>query len=406
VSHWNQKESTMLKARLAQVTQRADVQLDLSAYKAETLDQIVTTLERYLAHPTSARPRNGWLPWRRSAPQHARVAPLLLTGPVGTGKTTLMMLLDRAVPEASSAAVFQQEIEAHPSTAENGSGPQLIEVRPLMLMGRDHNVATGVLRLPELQTFYRLFTYDRRNAAVDPEAARCFAQLFQNRIVFVDEFVPDTVTSFPMQVINHLADSGVQVVLSSNRRETPFIEGVQVVPVEGADMRVGDLSLMARPARPDPRFDRFNEVPPTPFHHIARGLQARLRAVNGQRWMHLHYADIANVPATWASFQRLLQHADVVLVDEVPIFDREHAPNWDATRRFVFLIDALYDERHPVLLRLTNQDALPEDFDPETLQALYLPELVTDLERVISRLRQLSALIPGVEVREMPGGGA
>lgn len=383
-----------LRERVEQVAQRADVGLDLAAYKAETLEQVLAPLESYLARPRPPAARKGWLGWRRSTTEARRVPPLLLTGPVGTGKTTLMMLLDRALPEASSAAVFQQEIEAHASTAENGSGLELIEVRPLMLMGRDHNVATGVLRLPELQTLYRLFTYDRRRAAVDPEAARCFAQLFQNRVVFVDEFVPDTVTSFPMQVINHLADSGVQVVLSSNRRETPFVEGVQVIPVEGADMRVGDLARVARPVAPDARFDGFAGVPSTPFGHIARGLQARLQTVNGQRWMCLRYPEVANVPATWASFQRLLQHADVVLVDEVPIFDPARDANWDATRRFVFLIDALYDERRPVLLRLTNAAALPDDFDPDTLAAIYLPELVVDLERVVSRLRQLSSLVP------------
>ena len=383
-----------LLAKLEQVAQRADVGLDLSAYQAETLEQVVASLEGYLNRPKQPPARGGLLSWRRAAPERKRVSPLLLTGPVGTGKTTLMMLLDRALPEASSAAIFQQEIEAHPSTAENGSKRECIEVHPLMLMGQAHNVSTGVVRLSELQTFYRLFTYDRRAASVDPEAARCFAQLFHDRIVFVDEFVPDTVTSFPMKVINHLADSGVQVVLSSNRRETPFIEGVQVIPIEGADMRVGDLSLVACSAGPDPRFDQFREVPPTSFDRIARGLQARLQIVNGQRWMYLRFADLARVPATWVAFQQLLQHGDVVLVDEVPLFDFKGGASADATRRFVFLIDAIYDERRPVLLRLTNQEPLPNDFDVGTLEGMYLPELVTDLDRVVSRLRQLSALAP------------
>lgn len=386
-----------LREKLGQIAQRADLGLDLAAYHPDTLEQIVVSLEGYVERPKAASSRGSWLPWRRAAPEAQRVSPLLLTGPVGTGKTTLMMMLDRALPERSSAAIFQQEIQAHPSTAENGSGPKLIEVRPLLLMGREHNVATGVLRLPELQTFYRLFTYDRRAAAVDPEAARCFAQLFHDRIVFVDEFVPDTVTSFPMQVINFLADSGVQVVLSSNRRETPFVPGVQVIPVEGADMRVGDLSAVACPAGPDTRFDGFAGVEPTSFSHVARGLQARLRMVGGKRWMLVRFGDLETVPATWLAFQHLLQFADVVLVDEVPVFDAARGAGSDTTRRFVFLIDAVYDERRPVLLRLTNAESLPNDFDVGTLEGMYLPEVVVDLERVVSRLRQLSALVPEVE---------
>ena len=62
-------------------------------------------------------------------------------------------------------------------------------------------------------------------------------------------------------------------------------------------------------------------------------------------------------------------------------------------RRFVFLVDAIYDERRPVLVRMTNAEPLPEGFDVETLAGAYLPELLMDLERALSRLRQLSTLL-------------
>ncbi len=384
-------ETNTVKEKLEAVAQRVELGVDLAVYEPDALEAITEPLEEYVNRPKPSR-RRSWLPWRWGSEKPTRVAPLLLSGPVGTGKTTLMMLLDRALPEASCSSLFQQEIPAHPSTADGG-GPALIEVHPLPLMGQTRNLPTGVVRLRELQTFYRRFTYDRATAREDREAAERFAQLFHRRIVFVDEFVPDVVSSFPMQVINHLADHGVQLVLSSNRRETPFVEGVQVVPIEGADMRTGDLSLVCRPAGPDARFDAFHELLPHTYDHIARGLKARVRAVAGEKWMHLCFEDVARSRTDWLAFQHLLQFSDRLLVDEVPVFDPSFETEPDAVRRFVFLIDALYDERHPVLLRLTNDRPLPPDFEVEQLSNLYLPENIIDLERALSRLRQLSMLV-------------
>lgn len=380
-------------AQLERVAQNHEVGLDLSVYQPEMLAEVVGALEAYLARSESAPRRGGWLPWRREATPPPRVAPLLLAGPVGTGKTTLMMLLDRALPEASCAPLFQQEIAGHPTTAENGGEPALIEVRPLALLGRTHNLPTGVVRLRELQTFYRLFTYDRRRATVDSEAAQRFARLFTGRIVYIDEFVPDSVTSFPMQVINHLADQGVQVVLSSNRRETPFVPGVRAVAVVGEDMRTGDLTLTCRPAGADPRFDAFATIEPTSFDRVARGLRGRLREAGGRRWLHLRYDELSGIPADLLAFQHLLQFTDGVLVDRVPLFDTRRGGSDDGARRFVYLVDAIYDERRPVLVRLTNDEPLPTPFDTDALGELYLPETLIDLDRAISRLRQLSALV-------------
>jgi predicted ATPase len=382
-----------LRSSLEQVGRRTELDLHLSVYTAETLDQLLTPLESYLSR-AKERPRRRLFPIRQRE-QPARLSPLLLTGPVGTGKTTLMMLLDRAIPEASCAPLFQQEIAAHPSTAQNGGAPEVIEVRPLALMGRTHNLPTGVVRLKHLQRFHRLFTYDRATARTDAEAAERFAHLFRGRIVFIDEFVPDVVSSAPMLVINLLADHGVQVVLSSNRRETPFIEGVQVIHIEGADMRVGDLSKALLPAGPDPRFDQFAAVEPTTYDWIVRGLRARLATVGDQRWMQLRFSEFATLPAEWLAFQHLMQHADRVLVDGVPVFDPTYETGNDAARRFVLLVDALYDERRPVLVRLTNEQPLAPDFDVEQLSDIYLPETLVDLERALSRLRQLAIFNAG-----------
>lgn len=381
-----------LLSQIAELARRPDIGLDLNVYKDGVVAEVVTPIEQYLEHPTPPRERRGFFGLGRRSEERQRVSPLLLTGPVGTGKTTLMMLLDRAIGSASSASLFQQDIEGHASTAEKGSSPVTIDIRPLALMGRKQNVPTGVIRLRELQTFYRLYTYDRRTATVDDEAAQRFARLFQNHVVFIDEFVPDVVTSFPMQVINHLADHGVLVVLTSNRKETPFVPGVQVVRVEGEDMRTGTLGDVVRSAGADDRFDRFADIPPTRFDFVTAGLQGRLATHEGKQWLYLRYHDMARVPADWAAFQKLLQYTDGVLIDEVPLFDPAEAGGMDGARRFVFLIDALYDERRPVLVRLTNRDPLPEQFDVDTLSNAYLPEVLLDLERALSRLRQLSTI--------------
>ncbi len=382
-----------IRQKMEEVTRHADIGLELSVYEPATLDAIIAPLEQYLSQPAPQPARRGWFSRLLGSPEPERVAPLLLAGPVGTGKTTLMMLLDRALPQASCAALFQQEIAAHPTALTPEGERLLIEVHPLPLMGQTRNLSTGVIRLRELQSFHRRFTYDRQAAREDPEAAERFARLFGGHIVFVDEFVPDVVSSFPMQVINHLADHGVQVVLSSNRHETPFVEGVRVVPVRGADMRTGELGRVLLPQQPDPRFDGFAGVPPTALDRVARGLRGRFRSVGGKTWLLLEFDTVAHTAADWLAFQHLLQLADAVLVDNVPLFDAARGAGPDAARRFVFLIDAIYDERRPVLLRLTNPQPLADSFEVEQLSERYLPEVVVDLERALSRLRQLSALV-------------
>lgn len=381
-----------LLSNLEKIAEQGQLGLNLSVYSPTTLEQILTTLQTYLSQPKTAT-RSSWWPFTQRQ-QSSRLSPLLLCGPVGTGKTTLMMLLDRALPEASSQSLFKQKIYGHPTTAQNGNEPVEIKVHPLALMGQHSNISTGVIRLRELQTFFRLFTYNRHTARQDDEAAKEFAQLFKKRIVFIDEFVPDVVTSFPMQVVNHLADHGVLVVLSSNRSETPYVEGVQIIAVEGDDMRTGDLSLVCRPAAPEPRFDAFSHIEATSFNHVARDLWAKVRDDNGRRSMYLDFEIFSYVAADWLAFQHLLQFTEQVLLDHMPIFDLRRGGSSDVARRFAIFVDTVYDERRPIVVRLTNEAPLPEPFEAQQLKELYLPEIIIDLERAISRLRQLSALAP------------
>ncbi len=382
-----------LLSKLQHITQRAEVGMDLSVYKAGTLEAVLTRLETYLINSTQPPKRSWWQSiFGETQTQPTRVPPLLLSGPVGTGKTTLMMLLDLALPKASCASLFSRQILGHATTAKNGSGPVPIQMCPLALMGEHKNVPTGVIRLRELQTFYRLYTYDRQASREDLLAAKEFAELFRHRIVFIDEFVPDVVTSFPMKVINHLADHGVLVVLSSNRRETPYVEGVQVLPIEGDDMRTGDLARVCLPSGSDERFDQFQEIEARSYDHVARGLQAKVHQIKNKTWMYLDFEQFSLVPADWLAFQHLLQYADVLLLDNMYLFDQKQAGGEDTARRFAFLVDALYDERRPIRIRMTNQELLPNHFDAEMLRPFYLPDVLIDLERVISRLRQLSGL--------------
>lgn len=374
-----------LPARLAVAARRMG--LDAAVYEATVIEQLAGALVRYLAPP----PRRRWLPWAREE-EGQRVAPLLLAGPVGTGKTTLMMILDRALPEQSCAPLFQQEIAAHPTAVDAGGQREQIELHPLALMGEARNIPTGVLRLQELQRFYRRFTYDRARARTDPEAAERFAALFRGRIVYVDEFVPDVVSSFPMLVINHLADHGVQVVLSSNRRDTPFVEGVQVISVAGADMRHGDLTRVTVPAGPHPLFDEWQEQGEE--REVVRGVRGRVRVVDGEQWLYLNWGNLARAAADWLTFKQMLLGVDRLFVDDVPVFDGRQEVGPDAARRWVLLVDAVHEERCPLLVRLTNPNPLPPDFEAEELRAHYLPEIIVDLERAISRLRQLAQLAP------------
>ena len=151
-----------LLSKVQEVAERAVVGMDLSVYKPCMIKCVLTRLESYLEESKRPVERSWWSWWRQK--RQTRVSPLLLSGPVGTGKTTLMMLLDLALPAASCASLFSQEIFGHVSTVQNGGGPVQIQVCPLTLMGYRQNLPTGVIRLRELQTFYRLYTYNRRTS--------------------------------------------------------------------------------------------------------------------------------------------------------------------------------------------------------------------------------------------------
>lgn len=380
-----------LRAALDATAHRHELALELAVYAPLVLDGLLGAVQGYLTAEAPA-PARRWLPWPRAAPAPPRrVNPVLLAGPAGTGKTTLMMLLDRTLTAQSILPLLRAPLHAHPSA--NGHGPPPpIELHPLALMGRTHNIPTGVLRLSELQRFYRRATYDQQRSRTDMQAADDFAALFAERILYVDEFVPDVVSSFPMQVINHLADHGVLMVLSSNRHETPFVKGVTVIPVVGDDLRHGSLAPVARPASADPRFDDFRGMATARIGQGQRGIEVRQRRVSGERWRYVAFASLAHASIGWHSLHALLEGADRLLIDEVPVFDPAQEVGPDVARRFVFLVDALYDQRVPVLLRLTNPQPLREDIDIDRDLPHYRPETRLDLERAVSRLRQLGGI--------------
>lgn len=383
-----------MRQALEQVARETEQEVDLGLYPDGVLDEVTEVLEGYLGQKKSRPSR--W--WRRAAPESTRVDPLLLSGPTGTGKTTLLLLLDRALPGASIAPLFEQEIPAHPTARSPDGQPLPITLRPLRLMGRSRNFATGVLRLSELQRFYRLFTYDRERSRTDPAAADRFAAQFLDRVVYVDEFVPDEVSAFPMRVINHLADHGVQLILTSNRSAAPFIDGVRVVPVQGDDLRRGSLDRILLPPGPSPLFDRAAAAPFRSLERVSRTLTARVVSEGGREWLYFPFDLLAHVPLGWNGFQRLLAEGDGILIDEVTLFrpGREVSP--DAARRIVLLVYALYDERVPVRMRLATGSQLPAPGRVGARWPAYPSEIRTDLERMRSRLRQLSTLVAPPDV--------
>ena len=81
-----------------------------------------------------------------------------------------------------------------------------------------------------------------------------------------------------------LASRNAKKLAEMQRILAAHVPGVEVVAVEGEDMRRGELARVVRPAGPDARLDALAALPPQGFEHVTRGLRARTESRDGERW--------------------------------------------------------------------------------------------------------------------------
>jgi cell division protein ZapE len=116
---------------------------------------------------------------------------------------------------------------------------------------------------------------------------------------------------------------------------------------------------------------------PSADHLIVHGRRLDIpRQAGGVAWFE--FAELCERPLGAADYLAIATHFNVVLIDDVPVFALEQR---DAARRFMILIDALYEHRVAVVISAAEV--------PERLFAS--ADDATQFERTVSRLSEMQS---------------
>ena len=353
--------------------------------KADTVQERAVAAFEVLAgqladyHPSSVDEVSGWR--RRlglvggGVSKVAQPAPrgLYLFGPVGRGKSMLMDLFFRAAPiEAKRRVHFQ-------------------------VFMRDFHAALHKWRMA-------LTASD--DADPIPPLAAALAR--QSRLLCLDELeVRDIADAMIIgRVFEYLFKEGVVIVVTSNRppddlykdglqREKflPFIrmtkERLDLIELASpTDYRLGRLQGAA--VYYAPLGEKSRQAIDEVFQRLAdhRPIHADIVTVSGRAVMvpsavgdiaRFSFHDLCEQPLGAADYIEITGHYATVVLTEVPKLGPE---NRDAARRFVMLVDALY-ESHTVLI--LSADAPPETLYPSGDGAF-------EFQRTVSRLMEMQSL--------------
>jgi cell division protein ZapE len=291
-----------------------------------------------------------------------------LVGSVGRGKTMLMDLFFEAVPIADKRRVHFDEFmdEVHTGIAdwrrEHESDPIPAVTRPLL-------ESTRLLCLDEFQVT------DITNAML---LGRLFERLFAGGVTLVA-----TSNTAPAELYRDGLNR--QLFL-------PFIallqSQVEIVSLEGpTDYRrlkfAGeDVYHFGTAAAVDPAMDRLwlkltggAPARSESVHSLGRDIPVPLAAMGAARFP---FAALCESPLGARDYLRLAHAYDTLLIDNIPQFG---AANPSATKRFILLIDTLYDRG----IKLAASFAVPLD------QLVAGSRNAAEFQRTLSRLVEMQS---------------
>lgn len=345
VPAYNHSVVEQLNALTASGELEADAaQLDV----ADHLDRILADLK--LRKPAKKKSALGWMFARKTA-SAVSVKGLYVHGSVGRGKTMLMdMFFQMAPVEKKRRCHFHEfmadvhnRVHAHRQKLKNGETKQADPIPP---------VAEQILAEAELLCFDEFTVTDIADAMI---LARLFTELFANgcTLITTSNVVPDNLYKDGLNrglflPFVDLLKKHVEVVSLDSpidyRMEKVKSLPVYVTPLDGAADQAMDMAWHHLTAG--------HIVSPTEIEMKGRSIFVPRAAGRVARFS---FKDLCEKPLGAADFLAIADRFDTVFIDHIPLLNADRR---NETKRFIILIDALYD--HTVRL-FASAAAMPEN---------------------------------------------
>ncbi|WP_134724487.1 cell division protein ZapE [Paracoccus luteus] len=320
--------------------------------------------------PPPAAARAGWLGRMLGGGAAATAAPgprgLYLWGGVGRGKSMLMDLVTEAAPTAAKRRVhfhgFMQEVQAGLTAARQSGAPDA--VRP---------VAEAIAASTRLFCFDEMQITDIADAMI---VGRLFQILFDKGVTVVT-----TSNRVPEDLYKHGLNRQLFLPFIALIRERMDVVRLDS-PIDHRQDRLAGGQVWFVPADTiarasiDALWAELTECPdPEPLRIEVKGRIVELPA-GCDRVARAGFWDLCGKPLGPGDFLALAQAVDVLMLDGIP---RLGSQNYDAAKRFVTLIDTLYEARVRLIASAADE--------PERL---YIEgEGSFEFERTASRLREM-----------------
>jgi cell division protein ZapE len=335
------------------------------ALAAEKLQALANALRHY-------RPNGGGTTWReRLGLSRRREEPapqgLYLYGPVGRGKSMLMDLFFRSVPIERKRRVHFQAfmVEVHEALHRRRAE------------GGDDDVVSWLAgEVLEKELLLCFDEFQVTNIADAMILGRLFETLFERGLVVVatSKTPPDALYEGGLQRERFLPF----IALLKERLDLLALEG----PVDYRRRRLAEMPLYFTPLGPDTHalgstWDRLTDCAEgMPRTLTVKGHELTVpRSTNGVAW--ISFTELCERPLGAEDYIALSRRFPTVILEAVPVMDSGRR---DPARRFVALIDALYEFKTKLVV---SADAEPDALctDPD------LPEF----RRAASRLHEMQS---------------